>query len=109
MARSNSANAPSICIIMRPAGPAVSTASVSERKPAPGLFDLLQDVEEVFEERDSRSSFQTTTIRPAELIEQALQLGAVPAGRRRLLLEHPPAPGAASVRPGSGGVLSSLW
>ena len=35
MARSNSAKAPSICIIMRPAGPEVSIASVKERKSAP--------------------------------------------------------------------------
>jgi hypothetical protein len=32
MARSNSAKDPSICIIMRPAGPEVSIASVKERK-----------------------------------------------------------------------------
>ena len=35
MARSNSAKAPSMCIIMRPAGVVVSMASVSDRKPAP--------------------------------------------------------------------------
>ena len=34
MARSNSANAPTICIIIRPAGVVVSTASVRLRKPA---------------------------------------------------------------------------
>jgi len=33
MARSNSAKQPSICMIMRPAGPEVSIASVKERKP----------------------------------------------------------------------------
>src|ERR1700680_5156239 len=40
IARSNSANAPTICIIIRPAGVVVSTASVRLRKPA--LLQLSQ-------------------------------------------------------------------
>ncbi|MFZ0059171.1 MAG: hypothetical protein WAL35_03875 [Acidimicrobiales bacterium] len=34
-ARSNSANTPSICIIIRPEGVVVSKGSVAERKPTP--------------------------------------------------------------------------
>ena len=43
MARSNSAKEPSICIIMRPAGPEVSIASVKERKlaPAASIFSRM--------------------------------------------------------------------
>jgi hypothetical protein len=106
MARSNSANAPSICIIMRPAGPAVSTASVSERKPAPGGLDSLKDVEEVFERAGQPVELPDhDNIGLAELIEQAVQLGAVPPAAGSLLLEHAPAPGGLERVDLGGGVL----
>jgi hypothetical protein len=43
MARSNSAKAPTIYIIIRPAGVVVSICSVSERKPAPAspIFSMM--------------------------------------------------------------------
>jgi len=65
MARSNSANEPTICIIMRPAGVVVSMASVIERKPAPALAIRSMMCSISFNERDSRSSFQTTTVSPS--------------------------------------------
>jgi hypothetical protein len=65
MARSNSAKAPTICIIMRPAGVVVSIASVSERKPAPAASMRSRMCSRSFSERDRRSSFQTTTTSPA--------------------------------------------
>jgi hypothetical protein len=62
MARSILAKAPTICIIMRPAGVVVSMFSVMERKPAPALAILSMMCSKSFSERDRRSSFQTTTV-----------------------------------------------
>lgn len=64
IARSNSAKAPTICIIIRPAGVVVSIASVSERKPAPAAAIRSIRCRTSFSERDSRSSFHTTTVSP---------------------------------------------
>ena len=62
--RSNSANEPTICIIIRPAAVVVSIASVIERNPHPlaSIFSIM--VSKSFNDRDSRSNFQTTTISP---------------------------------------------
>ncbi len=62
--RSNSAKAPSICIIMRPGGVVVSTASVRERKPAPAASIRSRRVSMSLRDRANRSSFQTTTMSP---------------------------------------------
>src|SRR5215213_4037891 len=67
MARSNSAKAPTICIIIRPAGVVVSTLSVSERKPAPAPAIRSMMCSTSFSDRDSRSSFQTTTTSPSRI------------------------------------------
>ena len=56
---------PTICIIIRPAGVVVSMSSVSERKPAPALAIRSMMCSTSFSERDSRSSFQTTTVSPS--------------------------------------------
>ena len=64
IARSNSAKAPTICIIMRPADVVVSIASVSDRKPAPAFSIFSKIWIRSFRERESRSSFQVTTTSP---------------------------------------------
>jgi len=61
MARSNSAKAPTICIIMRPAGVVVSIASVIDRKPAPTSPIRSMMCSTSLSDRDRRSSFHTTT------------------------------------------------
>ncbi len=61
MARSNSAKAPTICIIVRPAGVVVSIASVELRNPAPASPGRSMIVRTSRRERDSRSSFRTTS------------------------------------------------
>ena len=58
MARSNSANAPTICIIMRPAGVVVSMASVRLWKPAPACRIFPIKVQTSFNDRHRRSSFR---------------------------------------------------
>src|SRR4051794_2471746 len=65
IARSNSAKAPTICIIIRPAGVVVSMFSVIERKPAPALPMRSMMCSTSLSERDRRSSFQTTTVSPS--------------------------------------------
>ena len=60
IARSNSANAPSICIIIRPAGLVVSIASLKLRNPAFALAMCSIMVRTSRRERESRSSFHTT-------------------------------------------------
>jgi hypothetical protein len=60
-----SAKAPTICIIMRPAGVVVSMFSVIERKPAPALAIRSMICSTSFSDRDRRSSFQTTTVSPS--------------------------------------------
>src|SRR3954471_6462978 len=106
MARSNSAKEPSICISMRPAGPEVSIASVSERKRAPTASTLSRMCSRSLSERDRRSSFHTTSgVARPQLIEQAVQLGPVPAPTRGLILEHPFAAGALERTDLGGGVL----
>ena len=65
MARSNSAKVPTICIIIRPAGVVVSMLSVTDRKPAPASAIRSIMCSKSFSERDSRSSFQTTTVSPS--------------------------------------------
>ena len=65
IARSNSAKQPSICIIMRPAGPDVSIASVRERKLAPTASIFSRMCSRSLSERDRRSSFQTTSVSPS--------------------------------------------
>jgi hypothetical protein len=61
MARSNSANAPTICIIIRPAGVVVSIASDKLRNPALASASRSMMVKTSRSERESRSSFQTTS------------------------------------------------
>jgi len=56
---------PTICIIIRPAGVVVSMFSVTERKPAPASAIRSMMCSTSFSERDSRSSFQTTTVSPS--------------------------------------------
>src|SRR3954453_271535 len=107
MARSNSAKRPSICIRMRPAGPALSIASVSERKRAPTASTLSRMCSRSVSERDRRSSFHTTSgVARPQLIEQAVQLGPVPAPTRRRVLEHPFAAGALERPDLGGGILT---
>jgi hypothetical protein len=66
IARSNSANVLMICIIIRPAGVAVSMfVSVSERKLAPDCAIRSMMRSASISERDRRSSFQTTTVSPS--------------------------------------------
>ena len=65
IARSNSAKAPTICIIIRPAGVVVSIFSVIERNPAPAFPIRSMMCSTSFKDRDSRSSFQTTTVSPS--------------------------------------------
>ena len=60
IARSNSANAPSICIVIRPAGLVVSIASLKLRNPAFALAMCSIMVRTSRRERESRSSFHTT-------------------------------------------------
>ena len=55
MARSNSANAPSICISMRPAGMVVSMCSVRDRKPAPAASTRSNSNSRSFSDRVSLS------------------------------------------------------
>ena len=55
---------PTICIIIRPAGVVVSIASVKLRNPAPASPSCSMIVSTSRRERDSRSSFQTTTTSP---------------------------------------------
>jgi len=65
VARSNSANEPMICIIMRPAGVVVSMFSVIDRKPAPARAIRSMMCSTSFSEGERRSSFQTTTASPS--------------------------------------------
>ena len=65
ISRSNSAKEPSICIIMRPAGPEVSIDSVSERNLPPVASMRSRMTSRSLSERDSRSSFHTTSVSPA--------------------------------------------
>ncbi len=65
IARSNSANDPTICIIIRPAAVVVSTASVRERKPAPVSEIRSMTCRTSFSDRDNRSSFHTTIVSPS--------------------------------------------
>lgn len=65
IARSNSAKAPTICIIIRPAGVVVSMFSVTDRNPAPALPIRSMMCSTSFKERDRRSSFHTTTVSPS--------------------------------------------
>ena len=66
MLRSNSAKAPVIWNISRPAGVVVSMFSVTDRNPAPALPIRSMMCSTSFKERDRRSSFHTTTVRPTE-------------------------------------------
>jgi len=61
---SNSAKAPAICIIIRPAGVVVSIASVKPRNPAPASPSRSMMVSTSRRERESRSSFHTTSTSP---------------------------------------------
>ena len=83
MARSNSAKAPTICIIIRPAGVVVSMCSVSERKPAPAspIFSMM--CSRSFSERDNRSSFPTTTTSPGRRWSSRRCSSGRSHGRRR--------------------------
>jgi hypothetical protein len=56
MARSNSANDPTICIIIRPAGVVVSMFSVTERKPAATSAICSMMCNTSLSDRDNRSS-----------------------------------------------------
>ena len=60
MAFINSANDPSICIIILPEGVVVSMFSVIDLNPAPTLSTFSRIISKSFKERDRRSSFQTT-------------------------------------------------
>jgi len=64
IARSNSAKAPSICIIIRPAGLVVSIASLKLLNPAFASAICSIIVRTSRSERESRSSFQTTSTSP---------------------------------------------
>ena len=105
MARSNSAKAPSICTSMRPAGPAVSTASVSERNPAPAASIRSRRWRRSLSERDSRSSFQPRRHRPRGADRAGGAARAIPPSAGSLLLEHAPAPGGLERVDLGGGVL----
>ena len=85
ISRSNSANDPTICIIMRPAGVVVSMASVRLRKPALA-FRALHDGEDVLERARQPVQFPDHEhVALAELIEQAMQFGTVPPSAGGLL------------------------
>src|ERR1700693_2511507 len=57
----HSAKAPTICIIMRPAGVVVSIASVKLRNPAPASPRRSMMMSTSRRDRESRSSFHTTS------------------------------------------------
>jgi hypothetical protein len=65
IARSNSANEPSICSIMRPAGFVVSIASLKLLNPAFAFAICSMIVKTSRSERESRSSFHTTSTSPS--------------------------------------------
>ena len=89
MARSNSAKAPTICIIMRPAGVVVSMFSVMERKPAPALAIRSMICSTSFSERRQAVELPDHhDVALAQLVEQAVQLGPVPTAAGRGLLEQ---------------------
>jgi hypothetical protein len=88
-ARSNSANEPTICIIMRPAGVVVSMLSVIDRKPGAGLGDPLHDVQHVLEAAAQAIELPDDDgVAVAELVEHAVQLRSVPAPAGRGFLEQ---------------------
>ena len=70
--RSNSAKLPSTCVTMRPAAVVVSTASVMLRKPAPASRTRSMMWRRSFKDRESRSSFQTTSTSPSWSCSKAL-------------------------------------
>ena len=74
MVLSNSAEAPAICIIVRPAGAAVSIASVKLRNStsAPQSFHDDQNVPE--RTREPVDLQTTSTSPPAEMVEKSLEL-----------------------------------
>jgi hypothetical protein len=90
IARSNSANEPIICIIIRTAGVAVSRFSVIDRKPASASPIRSIICSTSLRKRDSRSSFQTTTVSPSRSWSSiAVQFRPVPAATRGRFLEQP--------------------
>jgi hypothetical protein len=64
ISRSNSAKAPTICSIIRPAGVVASIVSVTVRKPAPASSIRSIRCRSSSSERESRSSFHTTRTSP---------------------------------------------
>ena len=106
MALSNSANAPTICIIIRPAGVVVSMASVKLRKPAPDSPSRSMIVSTSRTERESRSSFQTTRhVTLAELIQKPVKFWPIPSSSGSLLFIDALATGGLQSRHLDGGVL----
>ena len=86
MARSNSAKAPTICIIIRPAGVVVSIASVKLRNPLLRLPELLHDREHVAQRaREPIQLPDNDHITGAKLIEEPEELGPVPTSAGSLL------------------------
>src|SRR5690242_9308592 len=80
MARSNSAKAPTICIIIRPAG-VVGVDRLGNRAEArAGVPDSLHDMQHVLERaRQAVELPDDDDVTLPQLIEHALQLGPVPA------------------------------
>ena len=77
--RSNSANDPTICIIMSPAGVVVSMASVRLRS-WPWLSDTLHDYEDVLQRaREAVELPDHDDIALADLSKQAMQFRAIPS------------------------------
>ena len=88
ISRSNSAKEPSICIIMRPAGPDVSIDSVSERNLAPMASMRSRMDEQVLERpRQPVELPDDEGVAGAHLIEQPMQFGTIPSSAGRRFLE----------------------
>ena len=106
MARSNSAKAPTICIIIRPAGVVVSIASVRLRNPATASPRRSHDHEHVAQR--TRQPVQLPNhddVPRAQLIQQLVQLGPVPTSTGCHLAKDALTSGLFQRRHLSGGVL----
>src|SRR5437016_4163509 len=94
IALSNSAKAPTICIIIRPAGVVVSMASVRLRNPALASASRSMIISTSRRDRDSRSRFpHYEHVTFAELIEKSEQFRPVPPSAGGLFFIYALSPG----------------
>ena len=88
MARSKSAKAPTLYIIIRPAGVVVLIASVNLRNPAPASPSCSMDREHVAQGAQQPVELPDNDyITGAELMEEPQKLGPVPTSAGNLLAE----------------------